>query len=236
MLSSVLVSLLLPALIVSFPLAPPQYHLRVSSVPKGSIPEPILPTCSSLTFSSPCQCPEGTSYESTTTYAVIGANAKHVQAVTGNFFDITWLGMVPRETAGPANSVGSTRTDYVRTMRGAYEFIEETLRWDSSPDGSFETAYKQQNNPILFQQEFGPGAFAGELVTWTAQYLGEHETAVSWSCYVCFTGGLNGFPEFHEMGITNATKILDAQGKLKGKSIKPWSTTYSKGAAAWTEL
>lgn len=45
---------------------------------------------------------------------------------------------------------------------------QQTLRWDSSPDGSFETAYKQQNNPIPFQQEFGPGAFAGELVTWTA--------------------------------------------------------------------
>lgn len=88
---------------------------------------------------------------------------------------------------------------------------QQTLRWDSSPDGSFETAYKQQNNPIPFQQEFGPGAFAGELVTWTAQYLGEHETAVTCrfqcrgrpaeltankrlpgSCYVCFTGGLNG--------------------------------------------
>ncbi|KAL8729266.1 MAG: hypothetical protein Q9166_004887 [cf. Caloplaca sp. 2 TL-2023] len=190
MVSSLLTLLLLPFLTLAFPLAPPQHPLVGSSSSKESERKPILPTCSSLTFSSPCKCPEGTSYESTTTYAVIGANAKDVQAVTGNFFDITWLGMVPRETAGPPNS---------------------TLRWDTSPDGSFETAYKQQNTPIPYKEEFGPGAFAGELVTWTAEYLGEHETAVtcenwsrthsktkladecfSGSCYVCFTGGLNG--------------------------------------------
>lgn len=125
MVSSVLLSLLLPTLIVSFPLAPPQHPLRDSSFSEGSLPQPILPTCSSLTFSSPCKCPEDTSYESTTTHAVIGANAKDVQAVTGNFFDIKWLGMVPRETAGPPNSVGSTRTDHVRTTKGAYDFVEE---------------------------------------------------------------------------------------------------------------
>lgn len=45
-----------------------------------------------------------------------------------------------------------------------------------------------------------------------------------------------GSREFHEMGITNATRILEAQGKLKGRSIKPWSTGYSKTAAIWGEL
>lgn len=39
--------------------------------------------------------------------------------------------------------------------------------------------------------------------------------------------GNAGFPEFHEMGLNNASKILEAQGKLKGKNVKPWSTAHS---------
>ena len=68
----------------------------------------------------------------------------------------------------------------------------QALRWSSSPDGSFETAYKQQNVPVVFHDEVGQGAFAGELVTWKAEYIGEYETAITWSCYLCFTGGLLG--------------------------------------------
>ncbi|KAI4159286.1 MAG: hypothetical protein LQ342_006690 [Letrouitia transgressa] len=228
-------------LALSFPFYPPQLRLQVpnaaSSSPSSSSSsnnhndknnvEPILPTCESSTFTQPCQCPEGTKYESTVTYAVIGANAHDVRAVTGNFFDIRWLGMEPLVTEGPENTKGSTRTDWVPTMKGHYNFTEEALEYKFHPDGGFETAYKQQNVPIVYHADQGPGSFAGELVTWKSEYLGEHETAVQWGVYVCFTGGLLGFPEFHEMGLNNASKILEAQGKLKGKNVKPWSTAHS---------
>ena len=123
---------LLPSLALSFPYAPPQLRLQQTQGKElytqshnSNSQEPLLPTCSSLTFGSPCQCPAGTKYETTTTYAVIGANAKDVQALTGSFFNIEWLGMMPEKTAGPDNSIGSTRTDFVRTMKGGYEFVEE---------------------------------------------------------------------------------------------------------------
>ncbi|KAL9609098.1 MAG: hypothetical protein Q9167_006112 [Letrouitia subvulpina] len=222
-------------LALSFPFFPPQLRLQASSSSSSSSSsndktnnvEPILPTCQSSTFTQPCQCPEGTQYESTVTYAVIGANAHDVRAVTGNFFDIRWLGMEPLETEGPENTKGSTRKDWVPTMKGHYNFTEEALEYKFHPDGGFETAYKQQNVPIVYHADQGPGSFAGELVTWKSEYMGEHETAVQWGVYVCFTGGLLGFPEFHEMGLNNASKILEGQGKLKGKNVKPWSTAHS---------
>lgn len=122
---SPLVLALLPTLILSFPLGPPQSPLQNSGSGEDQKIEPLLPTCSTLTFPSPCKCPKGTSYVSTVTYGVIGANAKDVYDLCGNFFEIEWLGMHPKETAGPTNTIGSTRTDWVRTMLGYYNFTEE---------------------------------------------------------------------------------------------------------------
>ncbi|KAL8878822.1 MAG: hypothetical protein Q9198_003447 [Flavoplaca austrocitrina] len=183
---------LLPTLSLSFPLAPPQSPLHTSGSGEDHKIEPLLPTCSTLTFPSPCKCPKGTSYVSTVTYGVIGANAKDVYDLCGNFFEIEWLGNHPKETAGPTNTIGSTRTDWVRTMLGYYNFTEEVQQWDESPDGGFAFAYKQQNNPIIYHDDVGPGAFAGELITWRSEYLGQYQTSVTWSVYACFTGGLLG--------------------------------------------
>ena len=36
-----------------------------------------------------------------------------------------------------------------------------------------------------------------------------------------------GFPEFHEGALNNATKLLDEQGKIKGRNVAPWSTAHS---------
>ncbi len=125
MLSSTLTLALLSTLTLSFPLDPPQSRLQDSHWSKDRKIEPLLPTCSPLSFPSPCQCPEGTSYASTVTYAVIGANAKDIHTLCGNYFQIEWLGMRPLETAGPPNTIGSTRTNRVPTMMGSYNFIEE---------------------------------------------------------------------------------------------------------------
>ncbi|KAL8910089.1 MAG: hypothetical protein Q9171_004610 [Xanthocarpia ochracea] len=227
MLFSTLTLALLPTLTLSFPLDPPQSRLHDSHLSKDRKTEPLLPTCSPLSFHRPCQCPEGTSYASTVTYGVIGANAKDIHALCGNYFEIEWLGMRPMETAGPPDTVGSTRTNWVPTMMGNYKFIEELLRWDESPDGGFASAFNQQNIPIVYNDDVGPGAFAGQLITWKSQYLGQYQTSVTWSVYTCYTGGLLGFPEFHESALKNVTEVLKGQGKLKGTSIKPWSTDYS---------
>lgn len=56
---------------------------------------------------------------------------------------------------------------------------KKVQQWDESPDGGFAFAYKQQNNPIIYHDDVGPGAFAGEWITWRSEYLGRYQTSVT---------------------------------------------------------
>lgn len=53
------------------------------------------------------------------------------------------------------------------------------MQWDESPDGGFTSAFNQQNIPIVYRDDVGPGAFAGQLVTWKSEYLGQYQTSVT---------------------------------------------------------
>ena len=103
-----------------------------------------LPKCSS-TSTTPCTCPSGTQYEQSVTFAVIGAAAKDVKALTSDclstkqylihmertlthtivVYKIAWLGVEPFATKGPNNTPGvSLRSVHLPTLVGTYNITE----------------------------------------------------------------------------------------------------------------
>ncbi|CAD6589383.1 MAG: hypothetical protein ASARMPRED_004020 [Alectoria sarmentosa] len=136
-----------------------------------------LPACSSTSI-TPCSCPSGTSYEESVTFAVIGAAATDVMALTS----------------------------------------------DCPPSGSFIQKYELLG-PVEYPT--GNGSFSGYWNTIEAESIFKYETAMVWSVYACSTGHpTNVFADyalFHEGALANATSVLQAEGKVKGSNVKPFS-------------
>lgn len=108
-----------------------------------------LPACSG-TSTTPCNCPAGTTYAQSVTFAVIGAAATDVKALISDcssapspllfslgewweetltdisvVFNTSWLGLLPLSTQGPDNQRGSTRTSNLPTTVGTYAFTDQ---------------------------------------------------------------------------------------------------------------
>ncbi|KAH8698993.1 hypothetical protein BGW36DRAFT_406841 [Talaromyces proteolyticus] len=175
-----------------------------------------------------CSCPSDTTFYECTTTAVIGAALEDVQALTGDFFHTEWMGLAPESTNGEDNVLGSTRTLTVPTQKGTYQFTEELITLDRKGDGSYTLMFKQQNVPVRYDKQHGPGSFSGFWVTRSSHYGGPYRTKMVWNVYACLTGTV-GFPEFHRLALNNATATLQMLGKIKGVSEPPHSDCQPSG-------
>lgn len=99
--------------------------------------------------------------------------------------------------------------------------------------------------PLYFNP--GPGLFAGEWVTFKADYVSEFETNITWNLYGCHTGDMHGksFPPlrlrksssfrcgmlrtslgyqgFQQIILKHVESLLEADGKIKGNNTDPWT-------------
>ncbi|KAI1823947.1 hypothetical protein F4861DRAFT_297968 [Xylaria intraflava] len=181
-----------------------------------------LPACSSLA-SKPCQCPDGTQYLECVTVGVIGANAHDVEHLVNDFYNISWqIGSKPYKTKGPNNKVGSIRSVKYPIVPKGIEDVEERLVARSvAPDGSFTTAFEQVQPSIPYPD--GNGVFAGWWGSISGIAATGDETIVTWTNWACETAHIRSFAGFHEISLNNATKILTAQGKVRGTNVAPVS-------------
>lgn len=181
------------------------------------------PAVCSSTSITPCTCPNGTSYQQSVTFAVIGAAATDVFALISDFYKIDWLGIPPSATEGPDNKPGAIRIVNVPTTEGTYVFKEELTQLTSTPNGSFTMKFQMLPSTIPLEFASKNGSFAGYWVTLDSDSVFQHETSLVWSVYACSTGHPEDFAAFHESSLANATSILQAEGKVLGSSVKPFS-------------
>ncbi|KAL2045951.1 hypothetical protein ABVK25_011903 [Lepraria finkii] len=178
-----------------------------------------LPDCAAAP--AECKCPAGTTLQPSSTYALIGASAKDVKAITGSFFETAWFGSSPQAVSGYDNKPGATRTFSGSTSVGTYTFVEKLVSYKEYNDGSFTMLFEQDNGPIPYKN--GTGSFSGYWDTLSVKYADAHETLIYWDIYVCWTGVVSDNKAFHESAINNVTSILKSQGKLLGHSEPPVS-------------
>ena len=96
--------------------------------------------------------------------------------------------------------------------------------------------------PLYFNP--GPGLFAGEWVTFKADYVSDYETNIAWNLYGCHTGNMHGkFPSlskaarcnaaclmmssgyqgFQQIILKHVESLLEADGKIRGNNTDPWT-------------
>ncbi|CAL8579368.1 hypothetical protein XPA_005118 [Xanthoria parietina] len=195
--------------------------LALSATTVTCNPRPVksLPNCSAAPAA--CKCPSGTTLHASSTYALIGASAKNVKAITGSFFETAWFGASPDKTTGRDNRPGATRSFQGPTSVGTYTFIEKIVSYEESRDGSFTVLFEQANGPIPYKN--GTGSFSGYWDTLSVINAAEHQTLLYWDIYDCWTGVVSDNAAFHESAINNLTSILRSQGRLVGHTELPVS-------------
>ncbi|KAL8687718.1 MAG: hypothetical protein Q9218_006190 [Villophora microphyllina] len=179
-----------------------------------------LPACSTNS-GTPCSCPSGSEYAESVTFAVIGAAAKDVTALTSDFFYTAWLGLVPYANSGPDNKVGSTRSSTLYTAEGVYNITEELTKRSLLPNGAFIQRFELLKSTLPVEYSGKNGSFDGYWITFQTESVFQYETAVVSSVYSCATGHPLDFGAFMRSAWGNATDVLTKQGKAPGQSIKP---------------
>ncbi|KAI9785100.1 MAG: hypothetical protein M1816_000511 [Peltula sp. TS41687] len=192
----------------------------------------------SRTSPQPCKCPAETTYHTCTSYVTVGANAFDVYNLTGDckqqihfsrtnldgppslwcgfryakyVWDLSWIPQPVNKTHGPDNTVGSIRSTYINSDIGVYEWVEEPAV------------------PVYFHH--GPGAFAGEWITFKGEYVDEYETKISWNVYGCHSGGMHSEaispaktqPKTSRYVLSRIQSLLLKDGKIKGDNSDPYS-------------
>ncbi|MCJ1318614.1 hypothetical protein MMC15_003944 [Xylographa vitiligo] len=178
-----------------------------------------LPECSN-TDVEPCACPNGTEFQDSHTYAVVGTNVENFKRLFSDFYNVGWLSANLTATNGPDNHVGSKRTIESGSAVGVYEFIEELIEFATYPDGGFVQRFTLAK-PIEYQS--GNGSFAGYWVTLEARYLTDVETTILWGAYACFTGHPLALSTFRAGALAGAEATLQQKGLLTGINVAPVS-------------
>ncbi|KAK2741486.1 hypothetical protein FQN57_005619 [Myotisia sp. PD_48] len=188
------------------------------------------PECSQFTGPS-CTCPANTTFQESTTWAVLGANARDVKAIAGSFQNTDWFGVSSENVKGKDNTLGCTRTLTGEMPVGVLTFVERLYGYQESADGSFTHFYDIENAPINYEGPAGSGSFHGDWDVLDVIADGPDRTKIVWSIYACFTPD-GGFEHFHESAIKNISSILVSQGKSTGMIQAPY---HAKTAAPYTE-
>ncbi|PVI00656.1 hypothetical protein DM02DRAFT_655284 [Periconia macrospinosa] len=171
----------------------------------------------------PCQCPNNTIFQNSTTEVTIGANARDVAAILYSFFDVPWIGVDPVETTGEDLVVGSTRT---MPLGGVY-LIEEVLESWKTANGSYRLALGQKNVPIVMNDTY---YFSGYWDDSEASYVNETHTKLVWHAHGCLTLPAD-FREFELNAINNTFKYLEERGQLVGNSTLPQTVVFPEFAS-----
>ncbi|KAI4276902.1 MAG: hypothetical protein L6R38_005554 [Xanthoria sp. 2 TBL-2021] len=179
-----------------------------------------LPACSTGS-GTPCKCPAGSEYGESVTFTVIGAAAKDVTALTSDFFETAWLGLVPYAFTGLDNKPGSTRSSTLQTTEGTYNITEKLTKRNIYPDGSSIQRFEQLKSTLPVEYYSKKGSFQGYWITYQTEMVFQYETAVVSSVYSCATGHPLDFGAFMRSAWGNVTSVLSNQGKVQGKSIQP---------------
>ncbi|KAI4102001.1 MAG: hypothetical protein L6R37_004666 [Teloschistes peruensis] len=173
---------------------------------------------------TPCRCPTGTVYAESSVYAVIGAAAKEVTALTLDFFDTAWLGATPYATNGPDNTVGSTRSiANFPTTEGAYNVTEQLTKRQLLPNGAYIQRFELLKSTLPIEYSAKNGSLNGYWITYQTNSVFEYETSVISSVYSCATGHPIDFGAFQRFAWANLINTLTQQGKAPGQSIQPQS-------------
>ncbi|KAI1499077.1 hypothetical protein F5X99DRAFT_430960 [Biscogniauxia marginata] len=170
---------------------------------------------------TPCRCPEGTECTESVTISIIGAAVADVEHLISDFYKTSWLGVVPFQTRGPDNRIGSIRTVHSATPIGIYDIDEKLTTYTVKSDGSFVQKLEQVQPSIPYSD--GSGSFSGFWGTLEGISIFKDETLVRWSNYACETGHVRDFASFHEGALINATSILRAAGKIQNINAGPIS-------------
>ncbi|MCJ1291610.1 hypothetical protein MMC34_003155 [Xylographa carneopallida] len=199
-----------------------------------------LPECSNTDI-EPCACPNGTEFQDSHTYAVVGTNVKNFKKLFSScnatrnstssvplansiynclVYNVGWLSANLTATDGPDNHVGSKRTIESGSAVGTYEFVEEEIEFTTYPDGGFKQRFILAK-PIEYQS--GNGSFAGYWVTLEARYLTDVETTILWGAYACFTGHPLALSTFRAGALAGAEATLKQKGLLTGINVAPVS-------------
>ncbi|KAI0866964.1 hypothetical protein F4860DRAFT_508458 [Xylaria cubensis] len=184
---------------------------------------PFKLPCSSIS-GTPCLCPPNTQYNESTTIAYIGAAASDVEALTNDYFSVSWAGFNLVTVQGPDNFPGlSIRDLNITTAVGNYIFSERLVFRFVFPDGSFEQRSEQRGVIPYF---LGNGSFSGHWHALKSDRIFENETLVRFTRYFCQTGNPIDFAAFDQLALSNITSVLAAAGKLNGVSTDPVSAQH----------
>ncbi|KAI0535229.1 hypothetical protein GGR58DRAFT_504527 [Xylaria digitata] len=178
-------------------------------------PDIIRLPCSTIS-GTPCNCPVGTEYSESSTFAVLGATASDVGLLLNDFSNPAWTGNDPLTLEGPNNvPILSSRERNLSTSVGSYVFRERSLL-----DGSFEQRFEQRGS---IPYASGNGSFRGLWTTLKGDRVFQNQTLVETNIYACQTGHPINFAEYYQTALSNATNILTAVGLIRGINISPVS-------------
>ncbi|KAF2970267.1 hypothetical protein GQX73_g3298 [Xylaria multiplex] len=177
--------------------------------------------CSTIS-GTPCNCPVGTEYSESSTFAVLGATASDVGLLLNDFSNPAWTGNDPLTLQGPNNvPILSYRERNLSTSVGSYVFRERLMfRYESLIDGSFEQRFEQRG---AIPYASGNGSFQGLWTTLKGDRVFQNQTLVEANIYACQTGYPINFAEYYQTGLANATNILTAVGLIRGVNVSPAS-------------
>ncbi|CAF9938975.1 MAG: hypothetical protein HETSPECPRED_001443 [Heterodermia speciosa] len=171
-----------------------------------------------------CVCPYGTEFQYSTTWAILGVNAKDFSKYTSSFYNLAWIGATNLTRNGidhgPDKKVGTTRTFNQPTSVGTLTFTEKLDSFQTLPDGSYVMRFSLFNVPVEYKT--GKGSFGGYWVTLDAEYAGKGETVVKWDVYACLTDTPFNFAKLHIDALNGILKVLDRAGLVKGNSTGPY--------------
>ncbi|KAI0449064.1 hypothetical protein F5B21DRAFT_509550 [Xylaria acuta] len=187
-----------------------------------------LPACSSTPQA--CICPNGTIFQTSSTYAVLRAKTRDVTGIISNFTNTAWMGTSPV-------SVGGNSTHPVRSLQGevdgavivTQEILTEYVDYSGGaylenkrPREGFFERFELIGTPITYVGDNGPGLLAGAWDTIDVRKISEGETLWIWGIYACMSAALN-FGQIHRFAINNTSSVLEEAGKLRGETIGPFS-------------
>ncbi|KAI8946989.1 hypothetical protein F4801DRAFT_30444 [Xylaria longipes] len=229
MLSARLILALLIGSAAAFP-AKPRYATNSTKI-DGRVPiKQKFPECDATPQG--CVCPQGTVFQSSTSYATVYADTGDLTELISNFTDTAWFGTSPTKTFRGDSMhpirllIGDVEGVPVPTREQLMVFIDYSGKSDQSNTTRFEDGFFMKfeviDTPITYHGNSGPGIIAGSWDTMDVRRIGDQETMWVWSIYVCFSS-VFPFNEFHESAMKNISSTLGSQGKLSRGTLGPFS-------------
>ncbi|KAI1825834.1 hypothetical protein F4861DRAFT_500012 [Xylaria intraflava] len=188
-----------------------------------------VPACGATIES--CECPSGTFFQESTSYAMIYADTGDLTELISNFTNTAWFGTTPSNVTGTAENpirllVGVVDGTPVPTNEQLISFTDYSGKSDPTKTLRFEDGFLMKfqlvDTPYQYTGDNGAGTIAGTWDTMDVRNVGDSQTMWVWSIYACFSSAFS-FQDFHVSAMKNISSTLDSQGKLTKATLGPFS-------------